>query len=225
MKRKLTIAFFLFCLPMAVIFAQQNTKKFTGTITYRITYPSTSSNPMIASLPTTIEMQIAGNKARTELVLPFGKNTYIINGDDFTVTRLAEMESGKYFVKKTKEDFVMKSPPMIVPLKETKSIAGQNCKASEVNFVNGDKSTKSKVYYSEDLGTNNIYFNTDIRSLSGIMLEFEYNLMGIPVQLSAISVTPGRISNKLFEIPSGYTETTEAKLRELRGPINKPATK
>jgi hypothetical protein len=131
------------------------------------------------------------------------------------------MESGNYFVKKTKEDFVMKNTPMIVPLKETKNIAGQNCKASEINFVNGDKSTKSKIYYSDDLGTNNIYFNTDIRSISGIMLEFEYNLMGIPVQLSAISVSPGRVSNKLFEIPSGYTETTDAKLRELRGPIKK----
>jgi len=221
MKRKITIAFLLLCLPMAVIFAQGNAKKFTGTITYRITYPASSSNPMMASLPTTIEMQISGNKARTEFVLPFGKNTYIINGDDFTVTRLAEMESGNYFVKKTREDFVMKNTPMIVPLKETKNIAGQNCKASEINFVNGDKSTKSKIYYSDDLGTNNIYFNTDIRSISGIMLEFEYNLMGIPVQLSAISVSPGRVSNKLFEIPSGYTETTDAKLRELRGPIKK----
>jgi hypothetical protein len=78
MKRKITIAILLFCLPMAVIFAQGNTKKFTGTITYRITYPASSSNPMMASLPTTIEMQISGNKARTEFVLPFGKNTYII---------------------------------------------------------------------------------------------------------------------------------------------------
>lgn len=219
MKRKIAIAFLLFCLPMAVIFAQGNTKKFTGTITYRITYPASANNPMIASLPTTIEMQISANKARAEFVLPFGKNAYIINGDDFTVTRLVEMESGNYFVKKTKEDFVMKNTPMIIPLKETKSIAGENCKASEINFVNGNKSTKSKIYYSEELGTNNIYFNTDIRSISGIMLEFEYNLMGIPVQLSAISIKPGRVSNKLFEIPSGYTETTEAKLRELRGPI------
>jgi len=221
MKRNFIIALFLLCLPMASIFAQGTAKKFTGTITYRITYPSNASNPMIASLPTTLEMQIAGNKARTEMMLPFGNNVFIINGDDFIVTRLVDMESGKYFVNKTKADFEMKSAPSIVQLKETKNIAGYTCKAAEINIVNGTKSTKTKIYYSEELGTNNIYFNTDVRSVSGIMLEFEYMLMGIPVQLSAISVNPGRVSNKVFEIPSGYTETTEAKLRELRGPMKK----
>ncbi len=221
MKRNLTIAFFLFLMPAAFLFAQGNTKKFTGTITYRITYPASASNPMIASLPTTLEMQISGNKARTEMMLPYGKNTFIMNGDELTVIRLVDLESGKYFVKKTKEDFTLKTTPMIVPLKETKKIAGQNCKASELNMVSGGKTTKSKFFYSEELGNNNIYFNTEVRSVTGIMLEFEYNIMGIPVQLSAISVNPGRVSNRVFEIPSGYTETTEAKLRELKGPTKK----
>jgi hypothetical protein len=206
---------------MVAVFAQGTAKKFTGTITYKITYPAAASNPMIASLPTTLEMQIAGNKARTEMMLPFGNNVFIINGDDFTVTRLVDLETGKYFVKKTKEDFKMATTPMIIPLKETKNIAGQNCKASEINMVSGDKQTKSKIYYSEELGSNNIYFNTEIRSIAGIMLEFDYNLMGIPVHLIATSVNPGRVSNKTFEIPSGYTETTEAKLREMRGPMKK----
>jgi hypothetical protein len=221
MKRNLTIALMLFLLPAVVIFAQGNTKKFTGTITYRITYPASTTNPMIASLPTTLEMQIAGNKARTEMKLPSGTNTIIINGDDFTTVRLVDMESGKYYIKKTKADFNMAKAPMIKPLNETKKIAGQNCKASEINVVSGNKTTKSKIYYSEELGTNNIYFNTEVRSISGIMLEFEYNIMGIPVQLSAISVTPGRISNKLFEIPAGYTATTEANLRQIKNAAKK----
>jgi hypothetical protein len=221
MKRNLIIAFFLFCMPVAVLFAQVNTKKFTGTITYHVTYPASTSNPMIASLPTTLELQISGNKARTEMMLPFGNNTFIMNGDDYTVIRLVDLESGKYFVKKTKEDFKMATTPTIVPLKETKKVAGQNCKASEINMVTTSKTTKTKVYYSDELGTNNIYFNTDVRSIPGIMLEFEYTIMGIPVQLNAVSVNPGRVSNKLFEIPSGYTETTEAKLREMRGPMKK----
>jgi hypothetical protein len=206
---------------MATIFAQSNAKKFTGTITYQVTYPSAATNPIVASLPTTIEMQIAGNKARTEMMLPFGNNAFIINGDEFIVTRLVDMESGKYFVKKTKEDFALKSTPSVVQLKESKKIAGYTCKAAEVNVVNGAKTSKSKVFYTEELGANNIYFNTDVRSISGILLEFEYTLMGIPVQLSAISVNPGRVSNKTFEIPEGYTETTDAKLRELRGPVKK----
>ena len=219
MKRNLIITAFILCLPFTTLFAQGNAKKFTGKITYRITYPAASSNPMIAALPTTLEMQISGDKARTELTLPFGKNTLIINGDNQTVIHLVDNESGKFFVKKTKEDFNKSAvKPTIVPLKETKKVAGQNCKASEVNSTLGAKATKAKIYYSEELGNNNIYFNTDFRSISGILLDFEYTIMGIPVQLSAISVEPGRVSNKLFETPSGYTETTEAKLREMRRP-------
>jgi DNA-directed RNA polymerase beta subunit len=211
----------LFCLTAAVASAQGSSKKFTGTITYKITYPSSATGPMVASLPTTLEMQISGNKARTSMMLPFGNNTFIINGDEQSVTRLVDMESGKYFTKKTREDFSMPAAPMVVPLKETKVVAGQNCKAAEIRANTAGKTTTAKVYYSEELGTNMIYFNTMVRSLSGIMLEFEYNIMGMPVQLTAISINPGRVSNKVFEIPSGYTETTEAKLREMKGPAKK----
>lgn len=221
MKRNIIIAFLLFCMPVAIIFAQANPKKFTGTITYKVSYPASVSSQLLASLPKTLDMEISGNKARTEMMLPFGNNTFIMNGDELTVTRLVELTSGKYFVKKTKADFTMATTPLVVPLKETKNIAGHNCKSSELNMVTGGKSTKSKFFYSEELGGNNIYFNTNVRSINGIMLEFEYSIMGIPVQLSAISVKPGRISNKVFEMPTGYTETTEAKLREMRGPMQK----
>ena len=217
MKRNFIIAFFLVCIPMSILFAQENNKKFTGTITYKITYPSTATNPMVAKLPTTLEMKISGNKARTEMMLPFGNNTFIINGDDYSIIRLVEFESGKYFVKKTREDFNMATAPMVIPISETRTIAGQECKVSEVNIEVGGKTTTSKVFYSELLGTNNIYFNTVVRSVKGIMLEFDYSLMGMPIHLTATSVDPGRVSNKTFEIPSGYTETTEAKLREMKG--------
>jgi hypothetical protein len=53
------------------------------------------------------------------------------------------------------------------------------------------------------------------------MLEFDYQIMGVPVKLNAISINPGRVSGKQFEIPAGYTETSEAKLREMRGPLKK----
>ncbi len=222
MKRNIIIALILICVPISFLFAQTNAKKFTGTITYKITYPANAVNPIVATLPTTLDMQVSANKARIEMALPFGKNTFIMNGDELTIYRLVEMETGKYFVKRTKEDFNKGNvTPMIMPLKEAKKIAGQNCKSSEVNMVSSGKTTKSKIFYSEELGNNNIYFNTSVRSVPGIMLEFEYNIMGIPVQLTAISVEPGRVSNKLFEIPAGYTETSEAKLREMARPTKK----
>lgn len=221
MKSLIILTIVALIIPFSAITAQ-NTNKFTGTITYQITYPNAANNPMVSQLPTKLEMKISGNKAYTDMVLPYGKNAFIINGDENSIIRLVNLEKGNYFIKKTKEDFKGVAVPLISKLKETKTIAGLKCSAAEINTStpNG-QTTKRKVYYSEELGDNNIYFNTEVKSVKGILLEFEYNLMGMPVQLTAISVKPGRISNKDFEMPKGYTETTEAKLREMRGPVIK----
>jgi len=36
------------------------------------------------------------------------------------------------------------------------------------------------------------------------------------MHLTATQVSPGRISNKTFEIPSEYKQTTEAQLQQMR---------
>lgn len=218
MKSLLFISIISLLLPLASLQAQ-NTNKFSGTITYQITYPNAANNPMVAQLPTKLEMKISGNKFYTEMVLPFGKNAFILNGDEPSMIRLINLEKGNYFIKKAKEDIKNPAAAVITKTKENKTIAGIKCSAAEVSIPG--QPNKRKVYFSEELGDNNIYFNTDLRAIKGILLEFDYNLMGMPVQLTAVSVNAGRVSNKEFDMPKGYTETTEAKLRELKGPVNK----
>lgn len=219
MKSIVLLSLVALLLPFSTLQAQNNTK-FSGTIVYKITYPNAANNPMAAQLPTTLEMKISGNKAYTEMVLPYGKNSFIINGDEPSIIRLVNLEQGNFFIKKSKDDFKAAATAMLTKTKETKTIAGIKCLTVELNSP-ASQSNKRKVYYSEELGDNNIFFNTDLRTLKGIPLEFEYNLMGMSVQLTATSVKAGRVSNKDFEMPKGYTETTEAKLREMRGPVIK----
>lgn len=217
--KSIVIFCFMAILPFMALQAQNSTK-FSGTIVYKITYPNAANNPMASQLPTTLEMKFSGNKAYTEMVLPYGKNSFIINGDEPSILRLVNMEKGNYFIKKTKDDFKSLPSAMVAKTKETKTVAGIKCSTAELNSPGG-QSGKRKIYFSEELGDNNIFFNTDFRTLKGIPLEFEYNLMGMPVQLTATAVKPGRVSAKEFEMPKGYTETTEAKLREMRGPVIK----
>ena len=102
------------------------------------------------------------------------------------------------------------------------SIAGNKCKSAEITVTDkGGISQKSVVFYSEDLGSNNIYFNTNAKAVKGIMLDLDYFTMGVAMHLTATEVNAGRVSNKTFEIPSGYMETTEAKMRQLKQ-ANKP---
>lgn len=192
-------------------------KFFTGSITYKLTYPSSATGPLASALPSSVIMQISGNKARFELTLPNGKQTFIVNGDEISITRLMDIKEGKFYIKKTREEFLNEEPPTVMALKETKSVAGYACKSAEISAKDrGGKVQKSKVFYSEELGNNNIYFNTIAKGVKGILLDFDYNGMMIPMHMTATEITPGRISNKTFEIPSDYKETTEAKLQQMR---------
>jgi len=204
-------------LAVSMLVLNAQPRFFTGTITYKITYPANASSPLIASLPSTIDMQISANKTRFELTLPNGKQTFIVNGDEQSVTRLMDQAQGKFYIRKTKEDFQKDETPITVPLKETKLIAGYKCKAAEINSKDrGGKEQKSKAFYSDELGNNNIYFNTIAKGIKGILLDFDYSGLGTPMHLTAIEVSPGRISNKTFEIPSDYKPTTEAQLQQMR---------
>ncbi|MBK7171672.1 MAG: hypothetical protein IPH84_00260 [Bacteroidales bacterium] len=196
-------------------FAQ--TKSFTGTITYKITYPASLSAAMAAALPSSIVMQISSNKAKFEVTLPNGKQTFIVNGDEISVTRLMDLAEGKFYIKKTKEEFQKEDAPSFMPLKESKTIAGYKCKSGEISYKDrGGKVQKSTVYYSDELGSNNIYFNTIAKGVKGILLDFDYSGLGAPMHLTASEITSGRISNKTFEIPTEYKQTTEAELQKLR---------
>lgn len=215
MNKQVIFALLIFTASVLTVSAQSH--YFTGIINYKITYPAGTSTQMSAALPSTIGMQISGNKARFEMTLPNGKQTFLINGDDMTVTRLLDVAEGKFFIKKTREEIMQGAVPITVPLNDTKTISGYKCKAAEISATDkGGKVQKSTVFYSEELGNNNIYFNTSAKAIKGIMLEFSYNALGVSMQLSADGVNPGRISNNVFDIPSEYQETTEAKLQQLR---------
>lgn len=215
MTKALISALFLTIVAFASINAQP--KYFTGTIDYKITYPSGTAGPLAASLPSNLSMQIAGNKCKFELTLPNGKQTFIVNGDEISVIRLMDMAEGKFYLKKTREDFQQKDQPTVTALKDTKTVAGYKCKGAEISVTDrGGRVQKSTAFFSEELGNNNIYFNTMAKGIKGLLLDFDYNGLGVPMHLTATTVNSQRISNKTFEIPAGYTETTEAKIQQMK---------
>jgi hypothetical protein len=215
MTRSFLLTLVLFVGAAFSVSAQNHT--FTGSIKYQITYPGNTNSAMISKLPQTVEMIISGNKSKFDLTLPNGKYTFITNGDETTFTRLIDATEGKFFIKKRKEEIMVGEPPITVPTPEVKTIAGYKCKSVEITTTErGGKTQKSNAFYSADLGTNNIYFNTSAKAVKGILLDMDYTAMGITMHLTATEVNPGRVSNKNFEIPSDYTETTEVKLHQLK---------
>lgn len=198
----------------------QTAKVFTGTITYNITYPPNTAPNVAAQLPKTITMLIAGNKVKAGGTFGPMKQTFIKNADARTVTTLVERDGRKVVMNKSKEQMAAEmasdKAPATKDLKETKKIAGFNCKSAEVNYLDKrGQAHKTIVYYSEELGTNNLNFDNQYRGIKGIPLELELVLHGIPMKLVASSVAPGRVSNKEFETPKDFEVLTDQQYKEF----------
>lgn len=198
----------------------QTAKVFTGTITYNITYPPNTAPNVAAQLPKTITMLIAGNKVKAGGTFGPMKQTFIKNADARTVTTLVERDGRKVVMNKSKEQMAAEmasdKAPATKDLKETKKIAGYNCKSAEVNYLDKrGQAHKTIVYYSEELGINNLNFDNQYRGIKGIPLELELVLHGIPMKLVASSVAPGRVSNKEFETPKDFEALTDQQYKEF----------
>jgi GLPGLI family protein len=198
----------------------QTAKVFTGTITYNITYPPNTAPNVAAQLPKTITMLIAGNKVKAGASFGPMKQSFIKNGDARTLTTLVERDGRKVVLNKSKEQMAAElasdKAPATKVLKETKKIAGYNCKSAEVNYLDKrGQAHKTIVFYSEELGTNNLNFDNQYRGIKGIPLELELVMHGIPMKLIANSVSPGRVSNKEFETPKDFEVVTEQQYKEL----------
>jgi hypothetical protein len=198
----------------------QTAKVFTGTITYNITYPPNTTPSVAAQLPKTITMFIAGNKVKAGASFGPMKQTFIKNADARTITTLVERDGRKVAMNKSKEqiasDLASDKAPATRDLKETKKVAGYNCKSAEVNYLDKrGQAHKTIVFYSEELGSNNLNFDNQYRGIKGIPLELELVLHGIPMKLVAGSVSPGRVSNKEFEMPKDFEVLTEQQYKEF----------
>jgi GLPGLI family protein len=198
----------------------QKAKVFTGTITYNITYPANTAPNIAAQLPKTITMFVAGNKVKAGASFGPMKQTFIKNGDAMTITSLVERDGRKLAMTKSKEqitkELASEKAPATEIMKETKKVAGYTCKSAEVNFMDKrGQAHKSIVYFSDDLGTNNLNFDNQYRGIKGIPLEMELTMHGIPMKLVASSVSSERVSNKEFETPSDFEAVTEQEFKAL----------
>lgn len=212
-------------LMMAIVmlsgaFSVQAASPFKGTITYKITYTDSKMDAaQQAMMPQFMKVLVNGNKARLEMTVSGISQTFIIDADAKSTTILLDMMGQKVALKPNKDNVKAEGREPIIEIKdEVKEIAGYSCKKAEIHF--GDSKSKEEpiiVYYSEALGTNKFFYDNEYRNLPGIPMEFLFKLQGMSMYLTALNVEKGKVSNKDFEIPSGYSEMTPEQLRQLFG--------
>ncbi len=213
---------------MGCIFGQSSMagtpKTFEGVITYKITYPNASfPKEQMAMMPSVFTIYIKATKSRTEINAGgMGDQIEITDYTAKTKINLINIMGQKYALTQTTDEIqkqMAKEPQGKVQVTaETKTIAGYNCKKAIVTTDDDGVKTTFEVYFTEELGAQNANFdNPTYKDIKGVMMEFTMKTPQLSMSFSATSVEKKSVSDKLFEIPEGYTMTTQDELKSKFG--------
>ncbi len=225
--KKLSLFTVLFLAGLFILAGHQSyagSKPFRGIITYKISYPNSSFDASVLSqLPKVLTVYISDPMIKTSINMGMGAQSSIINTEDQTTVELLDMMGQKFAIRTSaeeNEDELNNFETSIDETGETKEIAGYKCKQVIVNVKDNESGVEftSNVYYSTELVTPaNKFQNPMFKDIEGTMLEYELEMQGMSMKFTATSIKKTKVSNKEFEIPEGYKETTKDELKSNFG--------
>jgi GLPGLI family protein len=197
-------------------------KPFTeGKIVYTISYPDMEmDNQMAAMMPTEQVVFVKGMMTRTDFSMGMGINSSsIMNGKTGDMIALTDMMGTKSAVKLSADEIKKASEksksgtPKVTLTSETKVIAGYTCKKAVV--TNGSGGTLD-IYYTDKINSK-LAGMSDYKEIKGFPMEYAVEQSGIKMKFSAKSVTPEKVSDDKFSIPSDYKVMTQEEMRKQFG--------
>lgn len=217
----------LFILAFAFVLTGSSyagSKPFEGIVTYKISYPDSDFDAQtMAALPKVATMYVKDNMIKVKVNTGFGATQTIVNTEEMTGTVLMDMMGQKFALKQSKEDFEKELNNIeteVEFLDESKEIAGYDCKKAIVKGSNketGETFTYT-VFFTEEIQTAGSNLTKPIfKDIPGMLMEYEIKNQGFTMFFTASDVNKKRISDDEFEIPEGYTLTTEEELRNNFG--------
>ena len=105
-------------------------------------------------------------------------------------------------------------------VKETKKIAGYNCKKVKATYVN-NPSESFDVYYTQDLGLDSINNIGPYKQLKGMLMQYRLKKLGLEMCFTATAVKAEEIKDDVFEVPAFYKIVTRPEMEKLFEDIQK----
>ena len=192
-----------------------------GKIVYAITYPDMEmDNQMAAMMPTEQVVYVKGMMTRTDFSMGMGINSSsIMNGKTGDMIALTDMMGTKSAVKlsadeiKKATDKSKSGSPKVTLTSATKVIAGYSCKKAVVTL---EKGGNLDIYYTDKINSK-LAGMTDYKEINGFPMEYAVEQSGIKMKFSAKSVTPEKVADNKFSIPSDYKVMTQEEMRKQFG--------
>jgi GLPGLI family protein len=192
----------LLCLTLLI--GGINAQTFEGKLTFGIDYELPEAMEAQRSmLPSEMIIYIAKGHVRIEQKTMMGDQNVITDTKAKKTVLLMNMMGKKMAITMT-DDGKEKPTPKIIYSKETKTIAGYECKkATYITKDEAGEDQELEVFYTEEIPSE---ANDKLPGLKGYPLEYAINAQGMLMTLAAKSVSKEKVSKKLFQIPEGYEE-------------------
>ena len=220
--RLILLVSFFSMFSQGYLMAQKSAKEFKGIIKYTITYPDSKfDDATMAMLPQLMTLKIMGSKKKMEMFAGMANQIEITDAELMSRIALIDVMGQKFAISYNKqmveEELNKDKEPTVNYLDDTKTIAGYVCKNAEVtSYADGIEQT-IMVYYTDELGLEDISFEGEFRNLNGFPLEYTIKNNKIEMTFTASEINKGGVKKKDFEVPDGFKYVTEEELKSMFG--------
>lgn len=182
------------------------------------------AHPMAGLAPGSATVKFKENKFLVEMSTMGIFNTiFISNPGKKTLTQMVKFMDIKNACIQSEADLAAENKDYELNLeetKETKKIAGYNCKKVKASFVKNPTETFD-VYYTTDLGLDSVNQIGPYRQIKGMLMQYRLKKLGLEMCFTATAVKKEEIKEEDFEVPAFYKIVTRTEMEKLFEDIQK----
>ena len=214
---------FLLCGLLSRCTGLLNGKTEEGTVWYDITYPYVKDdNIMNAGLPKEAKYLFCKKSTLTDIVgmMGFVRVQYFADNEKKIAKQYLDLFQKLYVSELTEAEVKKRNESFLTSIKlvsGTKEIAGYKCKKAEAVLSSG---TKIDVYYTDQLGYDNINWSNPYSELKGVLMEFQVEKYGLTMKLTAREVSTDKVDASEFEVKGDFKKIPIEEMEDMLRKIN-----
>ena len=176
------------------------------------------NHPWAGMAPSVATLKFKGDKFIFEMSTMGMFNTmFICDQTNKTLTQLVKFLDIKQACIENEKDILKENlnyKIKYVESKETKMIAGYKCNKIMVTMAE-DPSITFEVYYSKDMGGENINQLSPYVGVKGMLMQYRLKKMGLEMEFIAKSVKKAEIADNTFEIPAYFKIVSKQEIEKI----------
>ncbi len=176
------------------------------------------NHPMAGLAPSSATVKFKGNLFQLEMsTMGIFNTVFISNPTKKTLSQMVKFMDIKDACIETEADLIAQNKDYELTLteeKETKKIAGYNCKKMKATLVK-DPSVSFDVYYTDELGLDSINNLGPYKSIKGMLMQYRLKKLGLEMCFTATTVKKEEVKDSDFEIPAYFRIVTKAEMEKL----------